>query len=149
LWVSTKHPSKECNKIPWYTKKKWVQSTCTAKVMVVDQCWVVLWIYKELLVLVLWKFQNHRIINSSFSKKIQNPRTASSSYFRSLTRTHSFHERIESSLANYLTFYIFWKAWLYTKVSSLHCFKNQQVNVFIPRLITNGHLSLILRTAQH
>jgi hypothetical protein len=48
-----------------------------------------------------------------------------------------------------LTFYIFWKAWLYTKVSSLHFFKNQQVNVFIPRLITSGYLSLISRTAQH
>jgi hypothetical protein len=112
------------------------------------KCWVVLWIYKELLVLVLWKFQLQRIVNSSFSKKIQNPTTTSSSYFRSLTRTRSFHERIESSLADYLTFYIFWKAQLYTKVSSLHSFKHQQVNVFIPRLITTGYLSLILRTGQ-
>jgi hypothetical protein len=101
LWVSTKHPSKNATRS--HDMPRWNEYNQPA----LQKWWFftgVGWFFEFIKNCWFWFFENFKIkesSTSSFSKKIQNPRTASSSYFRSLTRTRSFHERIESSLADY------------------------------------------------
>ncbi len=116
--------------------------------------------------LVVWKVANRNLSESSTllvhtrvgqflevlkncrfwlcGKKIQNQRTASSSYFKTL----------KGRMVLSLVFWLLWKfsEWpFYAKTIDFENLENQTASeyIYIPGLITSGYLSLILRTAQH
>lgn len=115
----------------WFQFQTWFQNSSPAWVWILltgteigssNQCWAVLWQFKESLVLVVSK----------------------------TSKNDSFHEKINYSLVGSLIkFSFFWELWLYIKNLNLLLRTGRYVNIFIPRLITGRYLSFILRTTQH
>jgi len=87
---------------------------------------------------------------SSSSLKFQ--KNCQFSYFKSLKNwrfSWKKWQRIDGSLADSMTFSHFSESCLIFKNCFFEYFESQWVSVHMPRLITNGYLSGILRTVQH
>jgi hypothetical protein len=96
-------------------------------------------------------FQNQRMASSSSLKNIQNQRIVHSSCLKKPQRMDG-HERTGKELMilwPVLSLLKQFENHYYTPKHLFENFENWQVSGYIHGMITDGHLSLILRTAQH
>jgi len=149
LWVSTKHPSKNATRSHDMPRRNEYNQPGLQK------WWFFIsvgWFFEIIKNSWFWFFENFRIKESStpvFRRKFRIKEPLVPVISEELLELAAFMKELKVLWLIIWPFTYFEKHGYIPKSVLCIFLRTQQVNVFIPRLTTNGHLSLILRTAQH